>query len=135
MNETLVRDWMSTHVIAVTRDATAAEAFKLMSERHVRHLPVVEFGHLLGVISLGDLREVQAPGGTETAEHVRAHAMMQSAVVVAHPDETLAAAAKRMLEHKVGCLPVVIDGKVAGMITETDLLRAYIAEHERALTK
>jgi acetoin utilization protein AcuB len=135
MNETLVRDWMSPHVIAVTRDATAAEAYKLMSERHVRHLPVVEFGHLLGVISLGDLREVQAPGGTETADHVRAHAMMQSAVVVAHPDETLAVAAKRMLEHKVGCLPVVIDGKVAGMITETDMLRAYIAEHERSLVK
>lgn len=135
MNEMLVRDWMTAHVIAVTREATAAEAFRLMRERHVRHLPVVEFGHLLGVISLGDLREVQAPGGTDTADHVRAHALMQAAVVVTHPEESLVTAAKRMLEHRVGCLPVVVDGKVAGMLTETDVLRAYISEHERALTK
>ena len=58
---------------------------------------------------------------------------MRESVVVAQPDERLVVAAERMLEHKVGCLPVVIDGKIAGMLTETDVLRAYIAEHEKSL--
>lgn len=133
MKEMLVREWMSAHVISVSPAATAADAFSLMAERHVRHLPVVEFGHLMGVISLGDLRELQASGGTETAERVRVRAMMQDAVVIAQPEEKLVAAAERMLQHKIGCLPVVVDGKVAGMLTETDILRAFIAEHERAM--
>ena len=133
MKEMLVREWMSAHVISVSPAATAADAFSLMAERHVRHLPVVEFGHLMGVISLGDLRELQASGGTETAARVRVLAMMQDAVVIAQPEEKLVAAAERMLQHKIGCLPVVVDGKVAGMLTETDILRAFIAEHERAM--
>lgn len=133
MKDTLVRDWMSTHVISVPPEATAADAFGVMAERHIRHLPIVAFDRLLGVLSLGDLRAVQAPSEVESAEHIRVGVLMRESVVVAQPDERLVVAAERMLEHKVGCLPVVIDGKIAGMLTETDVLRAYIAEHERSL--
>ena len=135
MKEFLVRDWMSDQVISVPPEATAADAYTMMAERHIRHLPVVEFGRLLGVLSLGDLRAVQAPSGIDSAEHIRAGVLMQSTVVTAKPDEPLVDAVGRMLEHKVGCLPVVIDGKVAGMLTETDVLRAYVAEHEHALAR
>jgi len=134
MKDTLVRDWMSTQVISVAPESSAAEALAVMAERHVRHLPVASYGRLLGILSLGDLRAVQAPSGVEAADHIRAGVLMRDSVVVAQPEEPLATAVERMLEHKIGCLPVVVDGKLAGILTETDVMRAYIAEHERALT-
>jgi acetoin utilization protein AcuB len=133
MKETIVRDWMSTQVISVPPEASAADAFTVMADRHVRHLPVAVYGRLLGILSLGDLRAVQAPSGVEFAEHIRAGVLMHDAVVTAQPDEKLATAVERMLEHKVGCLPVVFEGKIVGILTESDVMRAYIAEHERAL--
>jgi acetoin utilization protein AcuB len=135
MKENLVRDWMSTHLVTAPPEMTAAEAFKLIAERHIRHLPIVAFNRLLGVLSLGDLRAVQAPSGVESADHIRVGVLMHENVIVAQPEEKLVAAVERMLEHKIGCLPVVVDGRLVGMLTETDVLRAYAAEHETSLTR
>jgi CBS domain-containing protein len=131
-----VTDWMSTPPILVRPATTLADAQRIMEQRNVRRLPVVEDGQLLGIVTWGDLvAEGLSAATTLSAQEWRAlldcatvaERMTRDPVVIA-PDATVLDAAQRMLDHKIGGLPVVDRGRVVGVITESELFRLLIAD-------
>jgi acetoin utilization protein AcuB len=106
------------------------EIERLMRSARIRHLLIVDAGRLVGVLSYRDVLEfalARSPGA-EALRSALASDLMQRDPVVAPPGLSLRDAARRMLAHRVGCLPVV-DGppsekRVIGLLTEAALLRA-----------
>jgi len=131
-----VADWMSTPPILVRSTTTLADAQRIMEHRKVRRLPVVEDGRLVGIVSWGDLRAA-APSAATTLSVYEWRALLEQATiaecmthdpVTIEPYVSVLEAAQRMLAHKIGGLPVVQDGRVVGVITESDLFRLLIAD-------
>ncbi|HEU5320936.1 MAG TPA: CBS domain-containing protein [Methylomirabilota bacterium] len=128
---------MRRDVVTIEDHASCQEAVALMCRRGIRHLPVVGGdGRLRGIVTDRDLRHyLFAPGvletvGTSGVERILSTApvtrVMSTPVVTVAPDAPLTAAARLMLQDKVGSLPVVDGGRVTGIITETDLLRHVV---------
>ena len=131
-----VADWMSTPPVTVAPTTTLADAQRIMERRHVRRLPVVDQGRLLGIVTWGDLRAAQPSAATTLSVHEwralldRAtveECMTRDPVTIA-PEAPALEAAQLMLARKIGGLPVVDDGRLVGVITESDLFRLMIAE-------
>jgi len=124
----LVRDIMRSPAVAVSPDTTLGDAYGLMREKGIRHLPVLEAGRLVGVVTDRDLRLATSvltpqpfPPGSCVAE------VLSRPPVTADPGDPVEDAARRMREGKIGCLPVVENGRVIGIITGIDLLDALLA--------
>lgn len=109
----------------VAPDATLELALELMRARRLRHLPVVEQGRVVGVLSERDLLEHPLAGGLRRDQE-RVRALMSARPETVPHDESAVRACRRMLELRIGCLPVVHDGRLAGVLTESDLLRLYV---------
>lgn len=110
---------MNTEVITVGPEAPASVALATMRRHRIRHLVVVEHGRLLGIVSERDL------GGTRAAAARRDRTvrdLMTADPVSAKPATTLRQAANLMRGRTIGCLLVVEDGRVVGIVTTTDLL-------------
>lgn len=132
MERTRVRDVMSSPPITVTPDTSLPAATALMREKRIRHLPVVENGRLVGIVSRGDLREASITAGIN-ADSYELHFMlsrltvgklMTRKVFTVTPDAPIVHAAELMTEHKIAGLPVVDEtDALVGIITESDLLR------------
>jgi acetoin utilization protein AcuB len=111
-------------------ETSLLDAQRLMRSARIRHLLIVEDGRLLGIVSYRDLLEVAAasPEALAALRTARADALMQRDPVVVAPETKLREAARRMVAHRVGCLPVVqgkdADARVIGILTESELLRA-----------
>ncbi|HTF33892.1 MAG TPA: CBS domain-containing protein [Myxococcota bacterium] len=131
----LVKTWMTAHPVAIDPGASALAALESMVERGIRHLPVVEAGRVVGVISINDLRAalpvpVSLLSGISVGDRglVRDYAVgevMTHFPEVAHPETSLEDAAQRMADRRIGCLPVVDgQGRIVGMLSSTDALRA-----------
>lgn len=120
IHKVYVRDWMTANPVIAAPTLTAAEAFNLMKDRRVRRLPIMQGDKLVGIVSLGDLREALPARGTEPVS-----ALMVRDVITIEPGATLRTAAQRMLEHKLGGLPVVVGGALVGIITESDIFRVF----------
>ena len=128
----LVKDYMTRHPILIPPTTPATEAQKIMQENKVRHLPVVGDGKRpLGLITRERLRIAPADLGslnmweiTRYLSEMKVKDIMVTAkdLLTIGPDATVEEAAQTMAEHKYGCLPVVEDNVVVGIITETDLL-------------
>lgn len=121
----LVREFMTRHPVTVKGSTSIRDAYDLMLERHIRRLPVTEGGKLVGILTLGDLREAHAENAVE-GYGIRAEVLMREHPYTVTPDTTLRAAARMMIDHKISGLPVVQDGALVGIITESDLFRALI---------
>ena len=125
-----VRDAMTREVVTVGPDAGVGEAWGLCRERGIRHIPVVEDGKLVGIVSDRDLRDVSPPRDTPDQEntlgYVRVRDIMTADVVTAHPLDTIEHAARVIYDHNFNCLPVVGDGELAGIITSSDLVRILV---------
>lgn len=132
-----VGELMSRDVITVGASDSCREAVAQMYKARVRHLPVVDpEGHLVGIVTDRDLRHhlfsarVFKQVGTTSVEtllkNVPVSAVMSSPVVSVAPTTDVAEAATLMLEDKVGSLPVVEQGHVVGILTETDMLRQIV---------
>jgi acetoin utilization protein AcuB len=126
----LVKDSMTREVVVLSPRTTAAEALALCRERRIRHLPVLEEGRLVGIVSDRDLRSAApAFGDPERAsalEKIRISDVMARDVVSAHPDDPIEEAANRMRERRIGCLPVVKYGEMVGIVTSSDVMEALI---------
>lgn len=131
----LVRDRMTLDPVTVTPDTSFPEAFQLIRERRIRHLPVVdEGGKLLGVVARTDLLHASPSSATTLSVfemsfllanlHVRE--VMSSPPVTVAEDAPLEEAARVMVEKKIGCLPVMRDGELVGLITETDIFEVFV---------
>jgi CBS domain-containing protein len=133
-----VRDWMTYKPLTVNGDTAAAEALDLMVENGIRHLPVLESeGELIGILSIDDLRgafpfdvsprQPLAPRERAEVRGYRVSDAMSWAPRTVGSSATLEEAARRLAEHRIGCLPVVDDGRLVGILSETDALRALDA--------
>jgi len=132
-----VRELMTPHVVTIDATATGHDAMALMVRRKVRHLPVLGGdGRMVGIVTDRDLRhhlfqpDVFSQIGRVPVERllsvVKLSNVMSSPVAFVGPDAELEDAARRMLEDKLGSLPVVEHDRIVGIITETDLLRRIV---------
>lgn len=116
----IVARWMTKNPITVKSDEMLAAARRKMEAGEFRRLPVVDRGKLVGIISDRDLRQ-----HVGALAHVKVDAVMSKALVSVTPATMLEQAANLLVKHKIGAVPVVEDGKLVGIITATDLLRAF----------
>jgi acetoin utilization protein AcuB len=117
---------MTRGPVTVPPDATVATALSAMRRGRFRHLPVVAGGELVGVVAHGDLETAPgAPGApVEAAESLADRPLtevMSPEPVTVWPDEPVEVAARLLVEHAIGCLPVVADDGLVGILTESDL--------------
>jgi len=126
----LVKDSMAREVVVLSPETTAAEALAICRERRIRHLPVLEEGRLVGIISDRDLRSAAPalgdPGRAEALGEIRISEVMTSDVVSARPDDPIEEAANAMRERRIGCLPVVEDDALVGIVTSSDVMEALV---------
>jgi CBS domain-containing protein len=128
-----VGDLMTRQILAVSPQDSFADAWQIMREARIRHLPVVDREtHLIGLVTHRDLVGhapsdlIDAREDERIAALARVHIgdIMETHLSTAAPDEPLARAGRRMLEAKIGCLPVVAsDGRLLGILTESDFVR------------
>ncbi|UCE87849.1 MAG: CBS domain-containing protein [Deltaproteobacteria bacterium] len=131
-----VKSYMSGDPVSIRAEASALEAFDLLVDHGIRHLPVVDARlRVIGVVSIDDLRaalpfEVSTrrtltPAERSMIQDWRVGELMSHGPDVVQEDASMADAADRMADRRIGCLPVVDgNGKLVGMLSETDALRA-----------
>ena len=117
----LVGKRMSKDPVTVTSQDSLVTAQNKMRMGNVRRLPVVEDGQLLGFVTDRDIREHKG-----FLEQTKVNAAMTEKLMTVTPEITLEEAAKLLLKHKVGGLPVLEQGKLAGIITTSDIVQAFL---------
>lgn len=132
MTETVVRDLMTEDVFAVLAEDPLGTVCDLMIRHHVRHVPVVDaYGKLVGLVSHRDLLRHQLieqedlPDLVARAllERLEVRKLMTTPPETVGPGTAIRIAAQIMYKYKYGCLPVVADGKLIGILTEADFVR------------
>ncbi|MDW8352266.1 MAG: CBS domain-containing protein [Anaerolineae bacterium] len=131
MEKRLVGDWMTRNPVIVLPSTPLPDAYALMQERRVRRLPVMDAGKLVGIITLGDLRQANATVDNPEAAKMRVELIMTENVVTVTPQTSLRDAAKLMIKHKVSGLPVMDGPELVGIITESDIFRAIVMTEEQ----
>lgn len=130
----LVGERMSKPVITIPPEMSIAEALNLMKQEHIRRCPVVRDGKLVGIISDKDLLNA-SPSPVTTLSVWEMHYLlakitvdevMSKSVLTVTEDMPIEQAARIMADNKIGGLPVMRDGAVVGIITETDLFKIFI---------
>jgi acetoin utilization protein AcuB len=115
---------MISDPITVSEDTSITEAIELMKVNSIRHLPVVSTGNILrGFVTLADLKQGLIPS---MVGNLSLTDLMIREPITVDPDDDLEIAAQLIYKHKIGGLPVVKNRKLVGIITGTDLLRAFI---------
>jgi len=126
----LVRDSMTRDVVTLSPQTTAAEALALCREKGIRHLPVMEEGRLVGMVSDRDLRSATPalgdPARAEALQKIRVWGVMVRDVLTAHSEDPIEQAANTMREKKIGCLPVVEADELVGILTSSDVMAALV---------
>lgn len=118
-----VRDIMVRKLITVADDARLGVARSYMRLAGIRHLLVLRRGKLAGVLSERDILGAAANHGVSRAWNMSASDAMSTRLVTTTPDESLETAARRLVEARIGCLPVLADGELVAIVTTTDLLK------------
>ncbi len=136
----LVKNRMKRDPVTVKNDDSFRYALKLIRKEGIKHLPVLDGKKLVGIVTDRDLRQA-APSPATTLEvhelnylleRLKIEAIMTKKVITVSPQTSLQEAAKLLFAHKIGCLPVVEHEELMGIITEGDILRAYLEQEERA---
>ncbi len=130
----LVKDRMSNEPVTVSPETTVPDALSLMEKKHIRRLPVVDKDRLVGIVTLLDLVRASPSPATSLSiwelnyllAKLPVRDVMAKKVLTVSPETPIDEAAKLMREHRLGGLPVVREGKLVGIITETDIFTAFI---------
>jgi acetoin utilization protein AcuB len=129
----LVRHFMTRQVVTLKEGLRCREALQLFHDNRIRRAPVMRGEKLVGMVSLTDLLRILP--GTVGELGTRAGAanecsvvaqVMSTRLVTLHPEEHLEDAARKMLAYKIGGMPVLLDGKLEGVLTESDIFRAFV---------
>ena len=133
-DEYIVRDFMTAPVTSVPQDASLLDAALTFRSTGFRYLPVVEGGRIVGVISDRDVQRVSPSLFSKLSQEEYNDVFRTTPIkdvmtrnpITVTPDTPLSEAATILDEHKVGCLPVVQDGQLVGIITVIDMLKVLI---------
>jgi CBS domain-containing protein len=127
---------MTPSPITITPHTTLPEAEKILFQHRIRRLPVMEKGRLVGILTLGDMREASPSDATTLSvyelnyllDRLIVKDIMTANPLTVAPLDSIGEAARLMVEHKIGGLPVVEGGELVGIITESDLCRLLMQE-------
>ena len=131
-----VGDVMTRTLVTTPPETSVPEAQARLTQEGIRHLLVTgEGGELLGIVTDRDIRlNLPSPATSLSVwemkgllDRLTVGEIMTKAIVTVGPRREIGDAAVLMVEHKIGALPVLEDGRLAGIVTETDLLRALAA--------
>jgi acetoin utilization protein AcuB len=131
----LVRERMSTQPVTIPADVTITKALQVMRQNEVRRLPVLdEEGNLVGIVSEKDLLYASPSPATSLSiyemhyllSRLRVTELMTTDPITVSPDTPLEEAARIMADNKIGGLPVMEDGRLVGIITETDIFKVFL---------
>lgn len=130
----LVGERMTRRVMFTDPETPIHDALDLMRREHIRRLPVIYHGHLVGIVSEKDLLNASPSSATSLSvwelnyllSKVRVSDVMTKTVFTATEETPIEEAARVMIDHKIGCLPVIREGHVVGIITATDLFRIFL---------
>lgn len=131
-----VRDWMTQSPLTVRPELSAVEAYERMRDRKVHRLPVVDgTGRLVGIVTRSDIEGAVSFQRNDAGWHEARFALAGTAVsevmtgnpLTIAPDASMRQATALMLDHHLSGLPVVDDGQLVGIITETDIFRLVVA--------
>jgi len=133
-DETKVQDIMTKNPHTLEADSVLDLADDLMTMARIRHIPILEHGKLVGMVSQRDLffsaldkiLGIRQKEQKDLMKTIRAREVMSHPVITISAGASVKEAARLMAENKIGCLPVVKDKKFVGLVTETDILR-YVA--------
>lgn len=131
----LVRDRMTPKPVTVTSDTSVRDALSIVRANRFRHLPVVDQnGKLVGIVTEKDL-VYAAPTPTTTLSVVEVNyilsrlsvaRVMKTQVITVEPDLPIEEAARIMVDYRIGCLPVLENGELVGIISDTDIFRVFV---------
>lgn len=126
----LVRDWMSRDILTVEPDAPVQEVEALMVEHSIRRMPIMEDGHLVGIVTLDEVRDITS-GGSPVTTSLRD--IMTAEPITVDENDIIGRAAQLMLENKISGIPVTnAGGAVVGIITESDIFRLVVHDWMRS---
>jgi acetoin utilization protein AcuB len=118
----LVGEIMTRQVATITPDKQVGQALKQMQKLNIRHLPVVHKDRMVGWITSRDLREVLL---ASMLEKITVGDVMVQAPIAVTPDTEVEEAARLVVEHKIGGMPVVEGDRLVGVLTMLDLIAAF----------
>ena len=118
-----LRDYMTSEPHSIGKDQTLSAAHELMRAHNIRHLPVLHGGRLAGLLSMRDLLLIETLPDVDPTS-IRVEEAMTQDIYTAGPDEPLAQVARAMAERKLGSAVAVEHGRVVGVFTTVDALRA-----------
>ena len=131
----LVRERMSSNPATVTADMPITEALRLLRDKQVRRLPVLDAkGGLIGIVSEKDLLYASPSPATSLSIYemhyllarLQVREVMATEVITVEPDVPVEEAARIMVDHKIGGLPVMEAGRMVGIITQTDIFEVFL---------
>lgn len=129
-----VKDYMTKNVVTITPDTRVAKAADLLREEDLRRLPVVENGHLVGLVTAGTMADATPSKATSLSIYemnyllnkTKIKDIMIKKVITVEPNASLEDAIYLMLTHKVGVLPVLDGEELVGIITDRDVYKAFL---------
>ncbi len=135
LKDNLVRDWMSRSVVSTSSKTPITDVHQLMKEYGIRRLPVIDNGKLVGIVTIGDVREAQPSDATTLSiwemnylwSKITVKDIMHTPVTTVRNDAPMIEAAQLMLDKKISGLPVLdAYDNVVGIVTESDIFRMIV---------
>ncbi|ARF13293.1 MULTISPECIES: acetoin utilization AcuB family protein [Sporosarcina] len=126
----LIQDIMKKDVITLNSTHTIADAVQLMKEKRIRHIPIVKDGRIEGLVTDRDVKEASPSSISERLEpslyETTLDKIMKTDLLIGHPRDFAEEAALMFYTYEIGCLPIVSNYQLVGILTKTDLLYNYI---------
>lgn len=138
LDDILVNDWMTVAPFTVEHNTSIMDTYKIMKTHNVRRLPVMKNGRLIGIVTLGDIREARPSNASALSVWENNYLLTKLLVrevmtfnpITVSPTDSIQSAAQLMLEKKIGGLPVVSDeGNLVGILTESDIFRMVVSSN------
>lgn len=127
----IVEEIMKTDIVVLSENHSIADALKIMREKRIRHLPIVdEDKSLVGLVTDRDLRDA-TPSIFDTDKFKEGvnnplRLVMKTDIITGHPLDFVEEIAATLYEHRIGCLPILNNEKLVGIVTQTDLLHTLV---------
>ncbi len=127
----IIEEIMNPLVISLKPHETIGKAIELMHSNRIRHIPIIDENEfVVGIVTDRDIRDV-SPSIFHAEEHLDdlqkpVASIMTENVITGHPLDFVEEVSAMFYEHKIGCLPIVTEGKLVGIITETDMLHTLV---------